>query len=93
MTARRTVACLVLLLLALTPALGLASDDASAATVVKHQPTRLQHQPHRTWRAVATLPTVPPATPVGAASARLAAPDAPVAMPLVVHVPFVPPRT
>jgi hypothetical protein len=93
MTPQRTLACLLLLLLALAPALGLAANDLSASAVGKHQHARLQHQPQRAWRTMPTTLTVPPPTPVLTARARLIALDAPVAMPVVVHRPFVPPRT
>jgi hypothetical protein len=93
MTPRRTVACLLLLVLALVPALGLAADDLSAPLVSKHQHVRLQHQPQRAWRTTPTTLTVPPPTPVLTARARLITLDAPVAVPVVVHLPFVPPRS
>ena len=92
MTLRRTVAFVLLVALALVPALGLAADDLSASPIGKHHGARLHHQPDRLWRTVPTTLETATITPVMAPVERLATFDAALTVPLVVSVPFVPPR-
>jgi len=87
MTPCRTVACALLLALTLVPAMGLAAG-AIAAAPGQH----LQRQAQPAWRTVPSTVTRPALTPSVAPVEHLAAPDAPVAVPLVVRIPFIPPR-
>jgi len=83
---------LLVIALALGPAFGFAASDLSASPTGKHHHGRLHHQPDRAWRTMpstlvpaATLPAVTRTEWVGALAS-------PVSIPLVVRVPFVPPR-
>jgi len=92
MTLPRTVACVLLVALALVPALGLAGDDLSASPIGKHHGARLHHRPDRTWRTVPTTLERSTFAPAAARAERLKAVDVAISLPLVVRVPFVPPR-
>jgi hypothetical protein len=88
----RSVVLLLVVALALVPALGFAASDLSAAPTGKHHHGRLHQQPDRAWR---TLPStlVPSATlPAVTRIERAGAFESLVSIPLVVRVPFVPPR-
>jgi hypothetical protein len=92
MTLPRTVACLLVLALALVPALGLAGDDLSASPFAKGQHAQLQHRPERSWRTVVTTFETSSFAPAAAPVRPLHMVDATLALPLVVTIPFVPPR-
>ena len=92
MTLPRTVACVLLVALALVPALGLAGDDLSTSPIGKHHGARLHHRPDRTWRTVPTTLERSTFAPAAAPAERLKAVDVAISLPLVVRVPFVPPR-
>ena len=88
----RSVVLLLVVALALVPALGFAASDLSAAPTGKQHHGRLHQQPDRVWR---TMPStlVPSATlPAVTRSERVGALESPATIPLVVRVPFVPPR-
>ena len=83
---------MVMVALALVPALGFAASDLSATPTGKQHHGRLHQQPDRAWRTMpstlvplTTLPAVTRMEPVGAL-------ESPASIPLVVRVPFVPPR-
>lgn len=88
MSLRGVVAAVVLLALVLTPVLGLAADDLSGAA----RATGLRHQPSGAWRTVpgAVEPYV--AMPRIVALATLEVWEPAHAQPLVIRMPFVPPR-
>jgi hypothetical protein len=92
MTLPRTVACVLLVALALVPALGLAGDDLSAPPIGKHHEARLHHPPDSVWRTVPTTLEQSAFAPAVAPAERLKPVDVAIALPLVVSVPFVPPR-
>jgi len=92
MTLPRTVACVLLVALALVPALGLAGDDLSASPIGKHHGARLHHPPDRMWRTVPTTLERSTFAPAVAPAERLKPVDVAISLPLVVRVPFVPPR-
>jgi hypothetical protein len=92
MTVRRIVACVVLVALALVPTLGLAADGLSAAPLDKHHRTLLEHHPQRGWRTVATTLPRWTFTPLLVAIALVDAAPGAAAVPLLVRIPFVPPR-
>ena len=88
----RVLTALLIVVLAIAPAIGFAASDLSASPAGKHQSGRVHHQPDRGWRTVPSTPA-----PAGTVAAiprveRLAVVDTSVAVPLVVRVPFVPPR-
>jgi hypothetical protein len=92
MSARRAIACVVLLAVIVVPVLGLAGDALSASHSRSHREAGLQHQPPRPWRtipaAVASTPPVLPALPL---TVLESAETRPVLL-LFVRTPFVPPR-
>ena len=92
MTLPRMLACVLLVSLALVPALGLAGDDLSAPPISKHHCARLRHPPDRMWRTVPTTLERSTFAPAVAPAERLKPVEVEVALPLVVSVPFVPPR-
>jgi len=92
MTLPRMLACVLLVALALVPALGLAGNDLSAPPIGKHHGARLHHPPERMWRTVPTTLERSTFAPAVAAAERLEPVDVAIALPLVVSVPFVPPR-
>jgi hypothetical protein len=88
----RLVLGLLVAALALAPALGFAGSDLSASPAGKHHTGRVHHQPDRTWRTVPSAPAPPAAAPAVPRAKRLSAVEAAVPLPLVVRLPFVPPR-
>jgi hypothetical protein len=88
----RLVIGLIVAVLALAPASGFAASDLSASPAGKHHSGRVHHQPDRGWRTVPSTPA--PGATVAAIPRveRLAVVDTSVAVPLVVRVPFIPPR-
>jgi hypothetical protein len=92
MTLPRLVVGLLVLALAVVPALGLAGDHLSASPFAKRQRAQLQHQPDRPWRTVVTTFETATAAPAVVPVQHLQIVDATLALPLVVSVPFVPPR-
>ena len=92
MTPRRLLAALVIVSLALVPVVGFAWDDLSASPIDKHQRTR-QHEPSpRGWRTVPATLTLPALAPALRLVERVAAPAPARRLPLLVRLPFVPPR-
>jgi len=83
---------LLVLALALAPAVGFAASDLSASPASKHHGGRVHHQPDRTWRTVPATPTLSAAAPAVSGTARVSALETALALPLVARVPFVPPR-
>ena len=92
MRARQVIVSLVVLALLLVPTLGFAADDLSASPIGKHHGARLHHRPDRTWRTVPTTLERSTFAPAAARAERLKAVDVAISLPLVVRVPFVPPR-
>jgi hypothetical protein len=92
MRSSRALAALLILALALAPAVGFAGSDLSASPAGKHHSGRVHHQPDRAWRTVPATPasaaTAPAVTATGPAGAVEALP----VLPLVTRVVFVPPR-
>lgn len=80
----------MLLSLAVVPVVGFACDDLSAAPMAKHHHT--ERPSHRTWRTVPGTLTAEADAPSLVPSERLTVLDPALAVPLLVHVPFVPPR-
>ena len=92
MNAGRGIVALLILSLVFVPALGFAADDLSATAIGKHHAGRVQHQPDRGWRAAPSALPSPPSIPTVTPLARLSLLDTTLALPLLVRVPFVPPR-
>lgn len=88
----RVLAAVLIAALALAPAVGYAASDLSASPAGKHHGGRLHHQPSRAWRTTPTTLTAASTMPAVAAVARVTAVEISLALPLVVRVPFVPPR-
>jgi len=92
MRSLRVLSVLLIVVLAFAPAIGFAASDLSASPAGKHHSGRVHHQPDRGWRTVpstaapaATVAAIPPVE-------RLSVVETFTAVPLVVRVPFVPPR-
>ena len=81
-----------LIVLALAPALGFAASDLSASPIGKHHAGRVHHQPDRPWRTVPSTPAPAASTPVLQRVERLSAVESAVTLPVVVRLPFIPPR-
>jgi hypothetical protein len=92
MNACRLIVAVLILAVLLVPALGFAGDDLSATPLGKHHASRLHHQPDRGWRTAPTTLPSPPSLPNVAPVARLGLLDTRLALPLLVRLPFVPPR-
>ena len=92
MNAGRLIVALVIISLALVPALGFAADDLSATPIGKHHAGRLHHQPERGWRTAPSALPSPPSIPTVSPLAGLSLLDTRLALPLLVRLPFVPPR-
>jgi hypothetical protein len=92
MTLRPTVVWVLLAALALMPVLGLAVSGLSAAPSGEHHRPNLQHQAERVWRTVPTALGTSTFAPAVAPAGRLPVVDAVLALPLVIRIPFVPPR-
>jgi hypothetical protein len=88
----RVLTAVLIAALALAPAVGYAASDLSASPAGKHHGGRLHHQPNRAWRSTPTTLTAASAAPAVAEIARVTAVEISLALPLVVRVPFVPPR-
>ena len=88
----RLVLSLVVVGLALAPALGFAASDLSASPIGKHHTGRVHHQPDRVWRTVPSTPAPADSTPALQRVERLSAVDSAVTLPVVVRLPFIPPR-
>ena len=92
MVAGRALACVVLLTLVLTPALGLAGDDFTSPGRGAPHESGMRHQPPRPWRTtpavvephVMILPIMPLSAVVVLERSQ--------PLPLVVRTPFTPPR-
>ncbi|HTO12008.1 MAG TPA: hypothetical protein VMQ51_10575 [Candidatus Binatia bacterium] len=91
MRGSRIVIGLVVAALALAPAVGFAASDLSASPIGKHH-SRVHQQPDRGWRTVPSTPAPSATVPVVARVERVSAVEAAVALPLVVRLPFIPPR-
>ena len=83
---------LLILALALAPAVGFAASDLSASPAGKHHGGRVHHQPDRAWRTVPATPALSAAAPAVSGGARVGAVETALVLPLVARVPFVPPR-
>ena len=92
MNAGRLIVAVVIISLALVPALGFAADDLSATPSGKHHAARVQHQPDRGWRTAPSALPSPPSIPSVRPLTRLGLLDTTLALPLLVRLPFVPPR-
>lgn len=92
MPSARVLAALLIITLALAPAVGFASSDLSASPAGKHHGARLHHQPDRAWRTTPSTLAAPATAPAVTGVTRLGAVEAALVLPLVVRVPFVPPR-
>jgi hypothetical protein len=88
----RVLTAVLIAALALAPAVGYAASDLSASPAGKHHGGRLHHQPNRAWRSTPTTLTAVSAAPAVVEVARVTAVEHSLALPLVVRVPFVPPR-
>lgn len=92
MAACRALACVFLLMLVLTPVLGLAGDDFSGPGRAAPHETGVHHQTPRPWRTtpavvephVVILPIMPLTTVVASERSQ--------PLPLLVRTPFIPPR-
>jgi hypothetical protein len=91
MRVSRTVVGLIVAALALAPAVGFAASDLSASPAGKHH-ARLHHQPQRAWRTVPSTPPLVAAVPAVTRGGRVSRVETAVTLPLVVRIPFVPPR-
>ena len=83
---------LIVLALALAPAIGFAASDLSASPIGKHHTGRVHHQPDRAWRTVPSTPAPADSAPLLQHVERLSAVESAVTLPVVVRVPFIPPR-
>jgi len=88
----RVVAALLMAALALAPAVGYAASDLSASPAGKHHGGRLQHQPERVWRSTPSTLTAAPTAPAVPGVSWVGVVESSLALPVVVRVPFVPPR-
>ena len=88
----RVLTALLIVVLALAPAIGFAASDLSASPASKQHSGRVHHQPDRGWRTVPSTPA--PAVTAAAVPRveRFSVAETFVALPVVVRVPFVPPR-
>ena len=91
-TSRLVAFGLVVVALALAPALGFAASDLSASPIGKHHTGRVHHQPDRAWRTVPSTPAPAASRPVLRRVERVSAGDSAVTLPVVVRLPFIPPR-
>ena len=87
----RIVFGLVVVALALAPAVGFAASDLSASPIGKHA-SRLHHQTDRGWRTVPSTGAPAAHAPAVTRVERVRAVETAVAVPLVVRLPFIPPR-
>jgi hypothetical protein len=92
MRSSRALAALLILALALAPAIGFAGSELSASPAGKHHGGRVHHQPERGWRTVPATPAPAATAPSVTATGRAAAVETLPALPLVARVVFVPPR-
>jgi hypothetical protein len=92
MWSSRALAALLILALALVPAVGFAGSELSASPTGKHHSGRVHHQPDRAWRTVPATPARAATAPVVTAIGRASAVETLPALPLVARVVFVPPR-
>ena len=83
---------LIVVALALAPALGFAASDLSASPIGKHHAGRVHHQPDRAWRTVPSTPAPAASAPVLQPVERLSGVESAVSLPVVVRLPFIPPR-
>ena len=88
----RLVLGLVVVALALAPAFGFAASDLSASPIGKHHTGRVHHQPDRAWRTVPSTPGHLASAPVLQRVERLSTVESAITLPLVVRLPFIPPR-
>lgn len=88
----RVLAALLIGALALAPVVGYAVSDLSASPAGKQHGGGLQHQPDRVWRSTPSTLTGTPTAPAAIRVTRVTAVETSLALPLVVRVPFVPPR-
>jgi hypothetical protein len=89
----RIVLGLVVVALALAPVVGFASSDLSASPAGKHHTGRLHHQPERAWRTVPSTPASAAHVPAAVTGVeRVRAVETAVTLPVVLRVPFIPPR-
>ena len=88
----RIVLGLVVAALALAPAVGFAASDLSASPIGKHHTSRLHHPTDRGWRSVPGNPVPPAPAPTVTRAGRVSALETAVTLPLVVRLPFIPPR-
>jgi hypothetical protein len=89
---KRLVPWLMIAVLATLPALRFAGDDVAVHAAAKHQHARLARHHHGTSRTVASTSTPRPLLTAVAPGARLAVVTPVAVVPLLVRVPFVPPR-
>ncbi len=75
------LAALLIATLGLAPAIGFAASDG-----------RVHHQPERGWRTVPSTPAAPAMPGAVPLVERLDGTETALALPLVVRVPFIPPR-
>lgn len=92
MRSSRALAALLILVLALAPAVGFAGSELSASPAGKHHSGRVHHQPDRAWRTVPATPVPAATAPAVTAIGRAGAVEPRPALPLVARVVFVPPR-
>lgn len=92
MTARsRVIACVVLLAVVLVPLAGLAGDDLSPRAGTKHHAS-LRPQPQRGWRTLPAAVELASFTIEAVRLGRLEPAEPTLALPVLVRIPFVPPR-
>ena len=92
MRSARALVALLILALALAPAVGFAGSDLSASPAGKHHSGRVHHQPDRVWRTVPATPAPVATAPAVTATGRAGALEPLPALPLVARAVFVPPR-
>jgi hypothetical protein len=92
MAVRRVIVCVVLIMLVLVPALGLAGDDLSGPQRAGFHVTGLRHQPARPWRTIAAAIEPHIAIPRIVSLATLDDSEPSYPLPLIVRTRFIPPR-
>jgi hypothetical protein len=92
MTLRRLVWFVIIVALAVVPALGYAGDHVGSSIDGKPHHPRVERPSHQTWRTPTTTLTTVTAVQDGPAGVRLAESDTTLVVPLLVRTRFVPPR-